>query len=157
MIVTLCEFTVIGTPVPQGSMKAFMRPGAKHPIVTSDNTKLRPWRDSIACAAIADQHKRGITELYEGAVAVTLAFVLPAPKRVLKSRLLQHHTTRPDIDKLIRACLDALTAARVWHDDSQVVFVSATKVYELQSAPPCCRIVVRGVGFEANPIARGEH
>ena len=35
----------------------------------------------------------------------------------------------PDIDKLIRAILDGLTDAQVWHDDGQVVWLQAAKRY----------------------------
>jgi Holliday junction resolvase RusA-like endonuclease len=34
----------------------------------------------------------------------------------------------PDLDKLLRATFDALTQARVWEDDSRVVWVQACKV-----------------------------
>ena len=36
---------------------------------------------------------------------------------------------RPDIDKLARAILDALTDARVWPDDGQVVTMHVEKRY----------------------------
>jgi Holliday junction resolvase RusA-like endonuclease len=40
------------------------------------------------------------------------------------------HTKRPDLDKLLRATFDAVTATgRVWADDSQVVKVTAEKLY----------------------------
>jgi Holliday junction resolvase RusA-like endonuclease len=38
---------------------------------------------------------------------------------------------RPDVDKLARACLDALTQSGAIRDDAQVVMLGATKVYGL--------------------------
>ena len=36
------RFFVPGIPAPQGSMRAFMRPGARFPVVTADNPKTKP-------------------------------------------------------------------------------------------------------------------
>jgi hypothetical protein len=35
---------------------------------------------------------------------------------------------KPDVDKLLRALMDGLTRV-VWHDDSQVIYVTVNKVY----------------------------
>lgn len=60
-----------------------------------------------------------------GAVAVDLLFVMPRPKtgrRVLPA-------VRPDIDKLTRLVLDALTDAGVIVDDGQVTDLTVRKRY----------------------------
>lgn len=117
------EFTVYGTPRPQGSMRSFFKPGMRFPVVTTDNTKLKPWRQEIAATAIAlnaeqfSQHEP---------LVVTLAFYFARPKSIPKRRI--HHTVKPDIDKLIRAVFDSLKGI-VLHDDSQVVKVVPVKYY----------------------------
>lgn len=69
----------------------------------------------------------------EGPVRVLLEFAMAAPKRGARP----WPTTRPDIDKLTRAVLDALTGI-AYVDDSQVIALAATKVY----GDPGCLIEV---------------
>lgn len=65
-----------------------------------------------------------------GPVALEVTFTLPRPKAHYRtgrnSHLLRdnapHRPDRlPDLDKLLRSTMDALTAAGVWADDAQVV------------------------------------
>jgi Holliday junction resolvase RusA-like endonuclease len=51
---------------------------------------------------------------------------------------------RPDLDKLLRSTLDGLTDAGVWRDDSQVVSISAAKVYAKNGDTPGVIIEVEG-------------
>jgi crossover junction endodeoxyribonuclease RusA len=60
-------------------------------------------------------------------VAIELHFGLPKPKSAPKRRRVWPDK-RPDLDKLIRAVLDALTQV-IFADDSQVVEIRATKDY----------------------------
>jgi len=133
-------FTVPGIPAPQGSMRAFMRKGARFPVVTSDNRNLKPWRQSVAFAAVDACPDR---ELWQGPVSIGVVFYLPRPKSLPKR--VEYPTKKPDCDKLARGILDALTGI-LWRDDSQVVEMAARKLYgdppraeieveELQTAP----------------------
>ena len=119
-VVTI-TFEVAGLPVTQGSMRAFVRNG--RPILTSTSgQKLKDWRQDIAYAA---QVARDGEYADSGVpVSVSLAFTLPRPKSAPKS--VRYPTKKPDLDKLIRAALDALTMV-VFKDDSQVVELSARK------------------------------
>lgn len=47
-----------------------------------------------------------------------------------KSNKRQYHISKPDVDNLAKAVLDACTDAGVWHDDSQIIQLSITKTYE---------------------------
>lgn len=118
-------FTVYAKAEPQGSMKAFVRPGSKHASVTSDNRKLKPFRSEVTAMAIATL--RCEAPMFEKGVAVhiELTFTFLPPKSV-KKRIWP--VVKPDIDKLQRAMLDALTGV-AWHDDAQVVQVYAKKRY----------------------------
>ena len=74
--------------------------------------------------------------IFTGPVAVDIVFYLARPKTV--KRVMPH--TRPDLDQLSRAVLDALPVAGVWVDDAQVVNLHAVKVYA--DSHPCCLITV---------------
>lgn len=62
--------------------------------------------------------------MIDGPVSMQLTFRLTAPKSVRR----EHPTVRPDLDKLVRAVLDALTGL-AYKDDSQVVSIQASKTY----------------------------
>lgn len=113
-------FTAFGVPQPQGSTKAFIRGG--RPVITTDNAKLKPWREVVAYAA---QEARGEEWPHGDAVSVVLRFYLPKPKSVRRT----YPTTRPDVDKLARGILDALTGV-AFKDDSQVVRLDVEKHYD---------------------------
>ncbi|MGH3500203.1 MAG: RusA family crossover junction endodeoxyribonuclease, partial [Nocardioidaceae bacterium] len=54
-------------------------------------------------------------------------------------------TGKPDADKLLRSVFDALTAARVWRDDAQAVYLGARKVYA-DARPPGATILIEHHG-----------
>jgi Holliday junction resolvase RusA-like endonuclease len=60
----------------------------------------------------------------DGAVQLDLTFVLVKPKTVKRI----YPFVRPDLDKLCRAVLDALTGI-AYKDDQQVVTLNANKTY----------------------------
>ena len=126
-----CSFTVYGTPKPQGSMRAFMRPGMKHPVLTTDNKKLKPWRQEVTGAALAQNFQQ-----LEGPVSITLDFHFTRPKSAKKRNGM---TVKPDIDKLQRSIFDSLTGV-LFRDDAQIVRVVARKHY---SDPERVEIQVR--------------
>ena len=115
---------VPGLPQPQGSSRAFVRGGK--PVITSDNPRLASWRMDVAHCAQAAMREAHLTAPLVGPVRVAVRFALPKPQRTRR----QHPTVRPDVDKLARAVLDALTLASVWVDDAQVVILVAQKAYD---------------------------
>lgn len=117
-------FTAYGAPVGKGSTRAFVVNGRA--IVTHDNAKTKPWQESVAWAAL-EAARACDWKKVDGPVVLGMTFVLPRPKAA-KKRV--HHTTRPDLDKLVRLVKDALTRAGVYADDSQVVELVAMKRYE---------------------------
>ena len=118
-------FTVYGTPIPQGSMKAFTPKGWNRPILTSDNKRTKPWRQEIAGTVreVMDRLKLEYIPKNAG-VRVECCFYFLKPKSTKKS--VTHKTTKPDIDKLGRAVLDSLTGI-VFVDDSQVTQLGLMK------------------------------
>lgn len=133
-------FIVHGIAQPQGSTRSF-RAGGKI-VTTSDNPKVRPWRQAIAWEARA----HGVV-LSRGEVEVEVRVLLPRPKSHFGKRGLlpsarPSPTTKPDVDKLLRAVLDALTGV-AYHDDSQVVRAVISKAYCSMDFPtPIARISV---------------
>jgi len=129
-------FTADGIPAPQGSKRIV--PTSRGPrVIESSGEKLKTWRRTVTAAA-ARAHVGGpIT----GPVVVTVNFHLVAPQR-------PRFTTpaaRPDLDKLLRAVLDALTDAEVWEDDGQVIALSASKRWSSATYPPGATILVERV------------
>lgn len=121
-------FSTEGTPQPQGSTRVFMHAGK--PKITTDNARLKPWRKNIVNAAwqAIDLDR---WETTTAPVTVLLTFALPRPKTVKR----HCPTVKPDLDKLIRGVLDALTTAGVYADDAQVVRLHVVKVYADRGAP----------------------
>ncbi|MEQ9410482.1 MAG: RusA family crossover junction endodeoxyribonuclease [Fuerstiella sp.] len=133
------SFFVAGSPRPQGSKRAIMRPGQRHPsVVESASQPLKDWRACVAHEATAHVPPRS------GPVKVRLVFFLTRPKAdygsgrnagKLKAAAPDCHTQSPDVDKLTRAVLDALSG-RVYADDRQVVEVQAEKRWQPRGLLP---------------------
>ena len=118
-------FTVHGIAIPQGSTRAFIPKGWSRPVITAANVKTKPWRQEIAGCAIHAMSENGLTIIGRGqAVSVAAWFRFPRPKSVSKKIL--YKTTKPDLDKLARSLLDALTGI-VFEDDSQVMEMHVSK------------------------------
>jgi Holliday junction resolvase RusA-like endonuclease len=128
--VTALSFHVAGTPQPQGSKRHV---GNGRMIESAKG--LKPWRAKVTAAALTARRPH---DPIVGPVAVTLAFTFPRPKfhygtgrnaGVVKAQYADAlMVTKPDIDKLERAVLDALSGV-VFVDDCQVVASTKTKSY----------------------------
>jgi Holliday junction resolvase RusA-like endonuclease len=129
--------TVAGKPAPQGS-KARGRNGGLY-----DMSKgLESWRRAIAVtvrAALSNPHSATWpSEAAAGPVAATVIFLMTRPQDhyrtgqfegLVKDSAPLHPATRPDVDKLARAVLDALKMSGAIKDDGQVVSLAAVKTY----------------------------
>lgn len=127
------SFTVLGKPQPQGSSKGFVksrRDGSQYAAVTSDNPKMRPWRQEIGWTALRARADAGIPAPWAAVVPVRVVvlFVFAKPKSAKKKRAWP--TVKPDWDKLLRAVGDALTGV-IYMDDAQVIGGSVEKQYGL--------------------------
>lgn len=143
-------FTAIGVAQTQGSTRAFIPKGWKRPIITTDNPKNKGWRQVVAEAAsfALQQHD---SRMFAGGVALDVTFYLPRPKRLLTRKTAGvdvAHTTKPDADKLVRSCKDALSKV-VWHNDAQVTDILARKRYCAEGEHPRAVITVRETYVEA--------
>ena len=99
-------------------------------MLVESSSKLPAWRaEAVRCASGA-VHDSSCDFPLDGPIWVRLTFHLQVPKRRRDAWPIK----RPDVDKLTRAALDALTIAGVWRDDSQVAWLSARKVWALGDA-----------------------
>lgn len=116
-----------------GSMKGFVLPGkggAKpRAILTSNNPKMKPYRQELTHSAMAEIRERGMVSPLAGKhvpVELILDFYFAKPESCPKKRT--RIVVKPDMDKVIRATADALTGI-LYADDAQIVELSARKHY----------------------------
>jgi Holliday junction resolvase RusA-like endonuclease len=127
------KFTVYAKPVPQGSMKGFVIPGKNgakaRAILTSANSKLRPYRGEVIREAMDALFRANIAEPMAGKhipVSLVLDFYLERPPSAPKKR--REMVVKPDLSKLVRSTEDAMTGV-IYADDAQVVEMSLRKHY----------------------------
>jgi Holliday junction resolvase RusA-like endonuclease len=117
----MIQFFAAGIPAPKGSTRAFVVKGRAR--VTNDNAATKPWQLTVAWTAREAMEGR---PPMQGPIRVEATFQFIKPKSA-KKRV--HHTVKPDVDKLLRACLDALKQGGAYQDDSQVVVSQIRKIY----------------------------
>ncbi len=130
----MVSFYVPGAPAPQGSKRHIGRG-----ILIESSRAVGPWRERVALAAHHAMTSAGVSP-YLGPVTLNLAFVMPRPKSASKTKTVAA-VKRPDLDKLARACLDAISNV-CYRDDSQVVGLKASKRLALPGEGPGCDITV---------------
>lgn len=122
------QIRVPGNPVPKGRARAFVRNGR---VGHHTPEKTRVWEGVARLAA--SEAMQGRPPL-EGPVAlwVVATFAPPPSWPQWRQKLVAEdgvaHTTKPDLDNLVKATKDALNGI-VWRDDAQVVQIRASKVY----------------------------
>lgn len=143
------QFSVIGTPAPKGSSRAMLSKAGKAVNVpygsTTNERAQKSWAVDVAdCAYRA---MRG-APMFNGVplfVNLTFRVVRPtghaAKKGGLRPSAPAYPTTKPDIDKVARCTLDAMTGI-VFDDDSRIVSLAVHKVYAEEGQPPGASILV---------------
>lgn len=146
---TPIRFTVHGVPVAQPRVKARatliggVAQARVHTPSTADD-----WKRLVMIAAQRHMPAEPIDE----AVAVTLRFWFPRPMAHFGTgkyagQLKQHapvvHTSRPDVDNLAKAVLDALVSCTLLVRDERVAVLTVRKLYCDPGQRPGCEIVIR--------------
>ena len=123
-------FTVYGVAQSKGNHSAYQGRGMKFPIITETNRSVASWQQLVAEAASHALQRLPIEDrrFLPAGVRVWVAFYLPRPKKFHKRGVFVPHCTKPDIDRLTRAILDALTQV-CFGDDKQVTELLAAKYY----------------------------
>lgn len=130
----LWKFRVEGEAVPQGSMVAFISKTTGRAMMKPSNEKaLKTWRRHVEQTASAARPP-WLRKPADGSIYVALLFVRERGEdylvdgTTLKKGARRFPDTAPDIDKLTRAMLDALTQV-AFTNDARVVTCLATKRY----------------------------
>lgn len=166
----MISFTVRGIPAPQGSKRAFRNKYSGRIQQVESSKRVAPWRSDVRDAAIdamtEDRDGMGWPgNPLAGPIAVKLTFSLPRPRghygtgrnaAVLKPSAPTWPTSKPDLDKLVRAVLDACSAL-VWRDDAQVVGVQTEKLYASDHRPPGVEVQVTDLTALDEAMARFQH
>jgi crossover junction endodeoxyribonuclease RusA len=137
----IVRFTAVGLPVAKGSMRAVGRGR-----MTNANPKTAEWQALVAhfaAVAMTDQVP------FDEPVSVELIFGVARPKSAPKRVLFP--ATRPDLDKLARCVLDAMTGV-IYRDDALIVDLDCSMRFAV-GRPPGVRVVVAPVArpVPANP------
>jgi Holliday junction resolvase RusA-like endonuclease len=134
----ICEYYAPGKPVSKGS-KVPIRTKSGKMLALEDPSrreKVKAWASTHTL--LAAEQMGGRAPVDEHPLHVSLRFSFLRPKSHLKKNGELRKgapvamTRKPDIDKLVRPVLDALTGI-VWRDDSQVTSHYADKSYGPQN------------------------
>jgi Holliday junction resolvase RusA-like endonuclease len=132
---TVEQFYVTGTPVPQGSKTSFRHSKTGAVVMVDANPALKAWRATVDATARREWSGR---PALDGGVTASLLFYMPRPKGhygtgrnagILKPSAPTLMTVKPDVDKLSRAVLDSLSTAGIWTDDCRAWGLAAWKHY----------------------------
>ena len=147
----MLRFFVPGVPAPKGSSRAFFVKKLGRAVITDANAKTRPWEQAIR--AEAENARNGAPALTVP-VRVRLVFRMPRPKGhynsegALKLSAPELHGKKPDVDKLARCVLDALSGV-AFVDDAQVAAIEAWKRFVKHGETP-------GADVEVQPVEANE-
>lgn len=115
---------VMGKPIPQPRHRATVRGGFVKMYLPSDHP-VQAYKK-----AIIDEARRVKLPMIEGPVRLDILFSFC--KKPCRGR--QFRISKPDLDNLEKAVMDALTDAGVWSDDAQVVEKHTVKINGLLDA-----------------------
>ena len=129
---------VAGTPKAQPRVRAFRR-GRHASVYTPDSADA--WKAAVRAAVL---EKTSGATLFAGPVSLRLEFVLQRPKRL--RGLCVPHASKPDIDNLAKAVMDAMGDCDVWADDAQVAELHASKQYADEGEDCGCHVSALPLG-----------
>ena len=121
-------FAVFGEPVPKGRPRFSTR--GKYPVAYTPE-KTKAYEFEVGMMALAAM---GGSKPLEGALEAFIYVTFPIPASYSKKRTeaclsdSEKHTKKPDLDNLIKICLDGMNGI-VFKDDSQITSIHSTKVY----------------------------
>lgn len=136
----LLSFFVPGTPRPKGSWRPITNRHTGRVFLKASDTD-REWQNLVSSESrqAVFAAAKGLSSLPTNThFILDIIFVFSRPlchfgsgknSKVMKANAPSYHTKAPDVDKLSRSILDALTGI-VYADDSQVVSLESQKIYE---------------------------
>jgi len=102
---------------------------------------------------VRDEAKGQVETKLTCPLSVFCVFKMPRPKshfgtgknaNILKKNAPHYHTTKPDIDNLVKFYLDCLNGI-AWEDDKQIIYIQATKTY---SEEPLTSVIIQEHGVQ---------
>ena len=126
------SFFIPGVPRPKGSSQIYHTKQGK-PYTAPGSKYQYEWENTIRDTILAETPQLASHTLYDQSplqqdylqpVGLQLIFKL-TPIKAYRP----HATSYPDIDKLTRCTLDALTKSHLIHDDRQIVYAETMKQY----------------------------
>jgi Holliday junction resolvase RusA-like endonuclease len=165
-------FEVLGLPAPQGSKTKMPNGHMLDANTPAGRVRHKAWREAVheaATDAIDVLREEWTNEgalttwpssRFDGPIAVHIVFRLPMPKSrpaEARRRGVCASTVKPDIDKLVRSTLDALTTSGLVADDARIWDLYATKI-EVAAGWIGARIEVRStpmLGDDVDLIGQG--
>ena len=119
MLEARIKFVVDAPPVSQGSMTAvYNRKLGVARVRHNAAPALSLWR-----SLVRERAHMAKAEVWTGPIGIRISFGIKAPQNARHG-----YPKRPDLDKLVRGVMDALTGC-CYVDDSQVVSIQAEKVF----------------------------
>ena len=141
------EFFVPGAPIGKGRPRAARR-GAGVVMFTPEKTA---GYEALVAAAASNAMRAEAGPLFTGPLEAVLEMRIPIPASWSKAHKaaalagIELPTSRPDIDNVAKAILDACNGV-VFRDDAQVVMLVATKAFSDETG---VRVVIRECGWIA--------
>jgi Holliday junction resolvase RusA-like endonuclease len=135
---------VFGLPASQGNKTGYVVPGkdgAKPRAVLVEGKgktgrkRIREWRADVreaAAGALAARVVAGLPDTIDEPISVSVTFYFPA---VSSDPYRTRHSTKPDIEKVLRATFDPLVQSGLIADDARICSVTATKRYAIDRSP----------------------
>ena len=123
---------VPGDPKGQPRPRAFYRKGRG--VRVYDAGTAEGWKSQVAVSMLSYDASEHVSRVPTAdPVRLELRFVLSRPKShydkagIVRKRMSRSHTSKPDVDNLAKAVMDAIQQVHVWVDDSQVTELLVTK------------------------------
>lgn len=130
---------VEGKPAPVGSYMPRQRKDGRLFLLRANAQAAEQWRRAVVTAAKqAMRDAAWPAQTDDANYTVSLSFLLPKPKTVKR----EQPTVKPDIDKLCRSTLDALTVSGAISDDARVTQLIACKTYAMAGEQPGAHIII---------------
>lgn len=123
------ELEITGLPAPQGNKTAYLNKATGRPVIVEGKgpgrLAVQAWREAVGetCRAELERHPQSPLT---GPLAITIRFRFPPTK---SDPYRFWHSTKPDLDKLVRSTFDALKLGGVIADDSMICKLTALKRY----------------------------
>jgi hypothetical protein len=138
------SISVLGTPAPKGSSRAFYKAGMKRAVIVKDNSeRQRGWDRNVRETALETLGPCLSPVFVQKPLQVELQFRITRPAGHWRSDGMRLKPSapiapagKPDIDKLARSTLDALIGL-AFDDDSRIVRLMLSKAYAAPGHEGC--------------------